>query len=181
MSESRHFLSGKHVKKRKKKKEKWYDYAYKTTALFNISLHKYCLQFFFIKQTSSDRSSIMSDPAVVSQQGVVSLPLSVEQLISKIYTEQNKLPPDDGARRGLASLGEDAALDVLRTIASDKIKYSFSGYINYLVKKRNNNNGSPLKRVCFSPPSPQQNRSPVTVTTVRLLNLPQGLGLFKFA
>ncbi|KAL9440712.1 hypothetical protein AB3S75_019390 [Citrus x aurantiifolia] len=115
----------------------------------------------------------MSDPAVVSQQGVVSLPLSVEQLISKIYTEQNKLPPDDGARRGLASLGEDAALDVLRTIASDKIKYSFSGYINYLVKKRNNNNGSPLKRVCFSPPSPQQNRSPVTVTTVRLLNLPQ--------
>ncbi|KAK9208590.1 hypothetical protein WN944_000948 [Citrus x changshan-huyou] len=118
----------------------------------------------------------MSDPAVVSQQGVVSLPLSVEQLISKIYTEQNKLPPDDGARRGLASLGEDAALDVLRTIASDKIKYSFSGYINYLVKKRNNNNGSPLKRVCFSPPSPQENRSPVTVTTVRLLNLPQGLG-----
>ncbi|KAH9762555.1 putative RNA-dependent RNA polymerase 3 [Citrus sinensis] len=117
----------------------------------------------------------MSDPAVVSQQGVVSLPLSVEQLISKIYTEQNKLPPDDGARRSLASLGEDAALDVLRTIASDKIKYSFSGYINYLVKKRNNN-GSPLKRVCFSPSSPQQNRSPVTVTTVRLLNLPQGLG-----
>ncbi|ESR64511.1 putative RNA-dependent RNA polymerase 3 [Citrus sinensis] len=115
----------------------------------------------------------MSDPAVVSQQGVVSLPLSVEQLISKIYTEQNKLPPDDGARRSLASLGEDAALDVLRTIASDKIKYSFSGYINYLVKKRNNN-GSPLKRVCFSPSSPQQNRSPVTVTTVRLLNLPQG-------
>lgn len=147
---------------------------------FNISLHKYCLQFFFIKQTSSDRSSIMSDPAVVSQQGVVSLPLSVEQLISKIYTEQNKLPPDDGARRSLASLGEDAALDVLRTIASDKIKYSFSGYINYLVKKRNNN-GSPLKRVCFSPSSPQQNRSPVTVTTVRLLNLPQGLGLFNFA
>ncbi|KAH9800963.1 putative RNA-dependent RNA polymerase 3 [Citrus sinensis] len=117
----------------------------------------------------------MSEPAVVSQQGVVSLPLSVEQLISKIYTEQNKLPPDDGARRSLASLGEDAALDVLRTIASDKIKYSFSGYINYLVKKRNNN-GSPLKRVCFSPSSPQQNRSPVTVTTVRLLNLPQGLG-----
>ena len=148
---------------------------------FNISLHKYCLQFFFIKQTSSDRSSIMSDVAVVSQQEVVSLPHSIEQLISRICAEQNQLPPDAGARRGLASLGEDAALDVLRTIASDKIKYSFSGYVNYLVKKRNNNNGSPLKRVCFSPPSPQQNRSPVTVTTVRLLNLPQGLGLFNFA
>ncbi|KAI9192350.1 hypothetical protein LWI28_021583 [Acer negundo] len=99
----------------------------------------------------------------------VSLPHSVEQLMSKICVEQSQPPPDPSARRMLASLGEESALEILRLIAKSKIRHTFSGFITHMVKNLNNN-GSPLKRVCLSPS--QQNRSPVT--TVRLMNSPQG-------
>ncbi|KAK1592184.1 hypothetical protein Q3G72_020916 [Acer saccharum] len=99
----------------------------------------------------------------------VSLPHSVEHLMSKICVEQSQPPPDPSARRMLASLGEESALEILRSIAKSKIRHTFSGFITHMVKNLNNN-GSPLKRVCLSPS--QQNRSPVT--TVRLMNSHQG-------
>ncbi|KAL5771145.1 hypothetical protein ACOSP7_015299 [Xanthoceras sorbifolium] len=102
----------------------------------------------------------------------VSLPHSVEQLMHKICMEQSQPPPSPGARRLLAELGEEAALEILRTIGASTIRHTFSGFIAHLVKSynNNNNNGSPLKRVCLSPS--QQNRSPIT--PVRLMNSPQG-------
>ncbi|KAJ4708521.1 RNA-dependent RNA polymerase [Melia azedarach] len=102
----------------------------------------------------------------------VPLPHSVEQLILKICADQDQPPPDAGARRGLASLGEEGALEVLRTIAGQKIKYTFSGFVMHLIKIRSNSNGSPLKRLCLSPS--QQNRSPVA--PVRLMNSSQDDG-----
>ncbi|TXG61454.1 hypothetical protein EZV62_012817 [Acer yangbiense] len=96
----------------------------------------------------------------------VSLPNSVELLMNKICGEQSQPPPDHQARRMLASVGEEKALDILRFIAAKKIQQTFSGFIIRMVNNHNNKNnnssisGSPLKRVRLSPP--QQNRSPVT-------------------
>ncbi|XP_031256497.1 probable RNA-dependent RNA polymerase 5 [Pistacia vera] len=102
----------------------------------------------------------------------VPVPHSVEQLIHEICTNQKKQPPDAEARHALASLGEEEALNVLRTIAGQTIRYSFSGFIKYLINQRHNNtNGSPQKRLCLSP-SHSQNRSPVSV--VRFMNRSQG-------
>ncbi|KAK2650448.1 hypothetical protein Ddye_017937 [Dipteronia dyeriana] len=121
----------------------------------------------------SSLSSMATNPSIAvtdsPTQQQVSLPHSVEHLMSKICEEQSQPPPDTSARRMLASLGEESALEILRTIARTKIRHTFGGFIVHMVNKHNNN-GSPLKRACLS--RSQQNRSPVT--TVRLMNSPQG-------
>ncbi|XP_020536474.1 probable RNA-dependent RNA polymerase 5 isoform X3 [Jatropha curcas] len=97
----------------------------------------------------------------------VQLPPSVEQLIAEICTKQQQPRLGNQARRELASIGEDEALEILRTISSTEIKKTFDGFVFYLVKKWATNNGSPGKRLCLSPQSPQQSsRSP---TTTRLM------------
>ena len=64
----------------------------------------------------------------------VPLPHSVEQILQKICMEQQQSPPDAQARRQLASVGEDSALDILREISRIKIR-NLSALINYMATK----------------------------------------------
>ncbi|WCJ42551.1 RNA-dependent RNA polymerase family protein [Euphorbia peplus] len=105
------------------------------------------------------------------------LPLAVEQLISKICMEQNQPPLQPSIRRELALLGEEEALDILRTIASIHIKKTFDGFVRYMINRRTATNttpsskDSPNKKLRYSPPSPQPpSRSPTTkLTPTRLM------------
>ncbi|XP_021641706.2 probable RNA-dependent RNA polymerase 5 isoform X2 [Hevea brasiliensis] len=83
------------------------------------------------------------------------LPPSVEQLIQKICIEQKQPPLGLQARLELASLGEEAALDILHAIAVTGVKKSFDGFVIYLAKQKAAD-GSPIKRFCLSQTSTQQ-------------------------
>ncbi|XP_023006718.1 probable RNA-dependent RNA polymerase 5 isoform X2 [Cucurbita maxima] len=63
----------------------------------------------------------------------VPLPPSVEQFLLQICVQQNQPPPDAKARRALASLGEEMALDSLRKISSCSIR-NLSGFIMHMVR-----------------------------------------------
>ncbi|KAM7260355.1 hypothetical protein ACFE04_016096 [Oxalis oulophora] len=124
----------------------------------------------------------------------ISLPHSVEHLITKICTEKSEAPPDTKARNQLASISEHSAIEILQAISNcPKITNSFSGYINFLVDKRKRKNAavSPPKRVCTTinrvgpttpPPPPNHNHNALTstispsssgtTTTVRLMMSP---------
>ncbi|KAL3829924.1 hypothetical protein ACJIZ3_018726 [Penstemon smallii] len=71
----------------------------------------------------------------MGSQEVVNLPESVKKTI-EIICQEKKLPPlKNYAKKMLAEIGEEASLDVLRTIWSSKEVTSFSGYISFLVKQ----------------------------------------------
>lgn len=109
--------------------------------------------------------SIIS-PSSMDDHSVLQLPSSVEQLIAEICAKRQLPPLKTPARMELSLLGEEVSLDVLRTIASGEIKYSFDGFVKCLAGKRK----SP-KRFSNSPPSSLQPiRSPVTPpTSARLM------------
>ncbi|XP_056163743.1 probable RNA-dependent RNA polymerase 5 isoform X2 [Syzygium oleosum] len=65
---------------------------------------------------------------------MVPLPLSVEDAIRRICTDQNQPPPNASTRRKLASLNEEAALRVLRSTAATKIKWSIDGLISRIIE-----------------------------------------------
>ncbi|GAV88059.1 RdRP domain-containing protein [Cephalotus follicularis] len=98
------------------------------------------------------------------------LPHSVEELIRKICTDQSQPPLGVGARRVLASLGDEEAINILRKISMQKIHTTFDGFIHFLAKKLNNNNSNDKSptRLCVSPSS----ASATTSTAVRLFNSP---------
>jgi hypothetical protein len=73
----------------------------------------------------------MSDPWSAQ----VALPVAVEQLLQNICTTQKKDPPDDDVRQKLASLGEEAALGILRYISGSVITNSLGGFILHMINK----------------------------------------------
>ncbi|KAF7147894.1 hypothetical protein RHSIM_Rhsim03G0237700 [Rhododendron simsii] len=86
------------------------------------------------------------------------LPASVEQMIQRICAEQHQEPPNASARWELDQLGEEASLDILRTISTQTIRKSLSGFIFHLAKQartQGTGNLSPSKRSAVSiSPSP---------------------------
>ncbi|XP_071911032.1 probable RNA-dependent RNA polymerase 5 isoform X1 [Coffea arabica] len=69
-------------------------------------------------------------------QGQVPLPPKVEEVINRICAEKHHDPPDHLARKKLAQVGEEAALDVVRRIYNtpNPIR-TLSGYITHLVNQ----------------------------------------------
>ncbi|XP_073269122.1 probable RNA-dependent RNA polymerase 5 isoform X1 [Primulina huaijiensis] len=65
----------------------------------------------------------------------VPLPESVETILLDICQLQSQPPIKNYARRLLAEIGEQASMEILATISSQRIYYSLSGYIATLVKK----------------------------------------------
>jgi uncharacterized membrane protein YsdA (DUF1294 family) len=95
----------------------------------------------------------------------VALPDAVEQLLQNICTTQKQAPPGADVRQKLASLGEEAALGILRVISASVIRKSLCGFILYMIDKASYPQGqrlapvvSPLRtpsspsRLMFSPP-----------------------------
>ncbi|KAK9715400.1 hypothetical protein RND81_06G162300 [Saponaria officinalis] len=70
------------------------------------------------------------------------LPAAVEHLISTISDEKSTPPPNAAATQILAEIGEEEALDVLRTIRNSKSIRTFSGFIVHLVKNKKKRNHS---------------------------------------
>ncbi|XP_056163740.1 probable RNA-dependent RNA polymerase 5 isoform X1 [Syzygium oleosum] len=77
-------------------------------------------------------SSCSSSPSASQS---VPLPRSVEDAIRGICIDQSQPPPNESTRRKLASLGEEAALRVLRSTAATKIKWSIDGFISCIIEK----------------------------------------------
>ncbi|KAL1289441.1 probable RNA-dependent RNA polymerase 3 isoform X4 [Arachis hypogaea] len=69
-----------------------------------------------------------------TEQVVVPLPASVDNLLERICKEQNQSPPDSKVRRKLAEIDEQEALNLLNKISNSKIK-SLSAFILYLIKQ----------------------------------------------
>ncbi|KAI3426782.1 NADH dehydrogenase [ubiquinone] flavoprotein 1 [Psidium guajava] len=82
-----------------------------------------------------------SPPASPSQ--FVPLPLSVEDAVRRICIDQKQPPPNASTRRKLASLGEEAALRVLRSTAATKIKWSINGLISHIIENGTGSGSSP--------------------------------------
>ncbi|URE46874.1 RNA-dependent RNA polymerase [Musa troglodytarum] len=80
------------------------------------------------------------------------LPSAVEDLIERISREKSLLPPDPVARKALAGLGEAAAMDVLRKVASCRIK-NLSALIMYMASRPDAAQASTHASACF-PHSP---------------------------
>ncbi|KAK9715398.1 hypothetical protein RND81_06G162200 [Saponaria officinalis] len=74
------------------------------------------------------------------------LPAAVEHLISTISDEKSTPPPNAAATQILAEIGEEEALDVLRTIRNSKSIRTFSGFIVHLVKNKKKININEKKR-----------------------------------
>ncbi|RYR07404.1 hypothetical protein HN51_071030 [Arachis hypogaea] len=70
-----------------------------------------------------------------TEQVVVPLPASVDNLLERICKEQNQSPPDSKVRRMLAEIGEQEALNLLNKISNSKIKSTLSAFIVYLIKQ----------------------------------------------
>ncbi|XP_043721199.1 probable RNA-dependent RNA polymerase 3 [Telopea speciosissima] len=86
-----------------------------------------------------------------------SLPASVQQALTKICEQRSVSPPSVGAKRQLASIGEEASLEILRQINSSKQPIrTLSGFIVHMVKNaRGENTSSPVSR-----PSPSGSGTP---------------------
>lgn len=80
----------------------------------------------------------------------VPLPRSVDELIDKICADQSQEHPDAQLRWRLAQQGEEEALEILRTIATTKIKRSLSGFIFHLLERSSSPRSTPPKRPCLS-------------------------------
>ncbi|XP_062149198.1 probable RNA-dependent RNA polymerase 5 isoform X1 [Alnus glutinosa] len=99
----------------------------------------------------------------------VALPDKVEQLLQKICREQNQAPPNADVRQKLASLGEEAALDILRVISASVIRKSLGGFIVHMIDKASSQRLAPVSplrtasspsRPTFSPPQGNLRGSP---------------------
>ncbi|RWW09881.1 hypothetical protein BHE74_00012896 [Ensete ventricosum] len=77
------------------------------------------------------------------------LPSAVEDLIEWICREKSLLPPDPVARKALAGLGEAAAVDVLRKVASCRIK-NLSALIMYMASRPDAAQASTHASACFT-------------------------------
>ncbi|XP_057969037.1 probable RNA-dependent RNA polymerase 5 isoform X2 [Malania oleifera] len=92
-----------------------------------------------------------------SSSQVVLLPDSVEQLLKQICAEKSQCPPSAAARSHLASLDEQASLEILREIRAVREIRTLSGFIIYMVKRSHASPGpssapvSPQESVCSSP------------------------------
>ncbi|XP_020248620.1 probable RNA-dependent RNA polymerase 4 isoform X2 [Asparagus officinalis] len=76
-----------------------------------------------------------------------SLPHSVERMLERVQLEKSTEPADYGARRDLARIGEDQALEILGRISqAPAIKKSLSAFISYMVKKYCNEPRTPERR-----------------------------------
>ncbi|KAE7998673.1 hypothetical protein FH972_003192 [Carpinus fangiana] len=110
----------------------------------------------------------MSDPWSAQ----VPLPVAVERLLQNICTTQKQAPPGADVRQKLASLGEEAALGILREISGSIIRKSLGGFILYMIDKASSPQAqrlapvSPLRtpsspsRLMFSPPQGNLKGSP---------------------
>lgn len=98
----------------------------------------------------------------------VVLPQTVEEAISRICDQQNQPRLTYSTRLLLAEKGEDVSLRILEIIQRTPIRSSFDGFVLHMIRKEENNNGSPLKRPS---PSSQLNCSPLSspVKTCRLM------------
>ncbi|CAA3002891.1 probable RNA-dependent RNA polymerase 3 isoform X2 [Olea europaea subsp. europaea] len=96
----------------------------------------------------------------------VPLPESVEMIILRICHQQSQPPLKPYARSLLAAIGEQAAIEVLTTISSSPIKFSFSGYIRKLVLDSYPIQGSSVLAAYNYQPSPQAQKllSPSTAS-----------------
>ncbi|XP_048133878.1 probable RNA-dependent RNA polymerase 5 [Rhodamnia argentea] len=83
-----------------------------------------------------------SSPSAPPSQ-LVPLPVSVEDEIRRICTDQNQPPPNVWTRKKLASLSEEAALQVLWSTAATKIKYSIDGLISRIIENSAGSSPSP--------------------------------------
>ncbi|XP_050217992.1 probable RNA-dependent RNA polymerase 5 [Mercurialis annua] len=100
----------------------------------------------------------------------VFLPISVEESIDKICSEKHVPPLGHQARCDLSSVGEEKALEVIRTIAGEQIKRTFDGFVIHMVKKITGAANSPMKRLCMSTSSPNSPQQPSRrLTPTRLM------------
>ncbi|KAI3421727.1 RNA-dependent RNA polymerase [Psidium guajava] len=92
----------------------------------------------------------------------VPLPPSVEDAIRRICIDQSQPHPNASTRRKLASLGEEAALQVLRSTAAAKIKWSIDGLISRIIENRAGSSPSPsptkIARMSLNDQSPARSR-----------------------
>ncbi|XP_059431765.1 probable RNA-dependent RNA polymerase 5 [Corylus avellana] len=107
----------------------------------------------------------MSDPWSAQ----VPLPDAVEQLLEDICRKQTQKPPAADVRLKLASLGEEAALEILRKISASVIKTTLSAFIVYMIKNDSPQRLAPVSplrtpsspsRLMFSPPQGNLRGSP---------------------
>jgi hypothetical protein len=99
----------------------------------------------------------------------VALPDKVEQLLQKICKDQKQAPPRADVRQKLASLGEEAALGILREISASSIRKSLGGFILYMINKASSQRLAPVSPLC-TPSSPSR----------PMFSPPQGTYLPKF-
>ena len=76
------------------------------------------------------------------------LPQSVEQLLETIRDEKSTEPADEVARRELARIGEDQALEILQRISRSPaaIRTTLSRFIMYMVRNHANEPRTPERR-----------------------------------
>ncbi|XP_059431763.1 probable RNA-dependent RNA polymerase 3 isoform X2 [Corylus avellana] len=99
----------------------------------------------------------------------VALPDAVEQLLQNICREQKQEPPGAEVRQKLASLGEEAALEILRKISASFNRKGLGGFILYMIDKASPQRLAPVFPLCtpsfasrlmFSPPQGNLRGSP---------------------
>lgn len=110
----------------------------------------------------------MGDPS-----SEVPLPQSVEQLIHQICIQQNQTPPGADLRRELASIGEEASVQLLRKIASTKIQKNLYACIRYFLKRDHPNSSPSSKNARLSLSPAKIPSSPRTPILARLYGSPQ--------
>ncbi|VFQ63047.1 unnamed protein product [Cuscuta campestris] len=76
---------------------------------------------------------------------------TVEAMVEKICFEQCQEPLDDYAKRALASLGEQASIELLEKISVCTIRKSLSAFIVFMAKKHQNQPSSSAESVSKSP------------------------------
>ncbi|KAJ4951634.1 hypothetical protein NE237_028466 [Protea cynaroides] len=91
----------------------------------------------------------------------IDLPGSVERMLTTICERHSVPSPNIGAKRELASLGEEASLAILNDILGSKQIRSLSGFIFYMAKRaRGESVSSPASR-----PSPSKSGSPFSASS----------------
>lgn len=108
------------------------------------------------------------------------LPPAVEALLQKICSDQSQKPPDLAVRRRLAAIGEEAATEILRRIASRPIRRTLSGFIIHMldrypaksVDERSPKNCFDFRSPISTPGKLQDIKTPIsTATNKRQANL----------
>ncbi|CAH9131271.1 unnamed protein product [Cuscuta epithymum] len=92
-----------------------------------------------------------SAPARSGMEEMGFLSPKVEAMLEKICFEQCQEPLDAYSRRALASLGEQASIDLLEKISACTIRKSLSAFISFMVKKYHNTPNSPAESFPNSP------------------------------